>query len=809
MVIKTASPGIVVNEVDLTRGTSDAITTNVGAFAGPFEKGPVDELVLIETEVEFQRVFGDPNDQNYEYWWTVSNYLEYGGVCYVVRCDDAVGDSSGVGLQTMKNATDEIVTSPSDTPVYIKNKTDFDENYYLSASAPGKFVARSPGAWANGIAVAVIDHGADYQVGLKTIGIVTAAAGAAVTDGTAFDNTVSSGDAVGSYIRVQAAAGTATLALGDFVEQYDGSGAAGAQTGKGIVMDITSDKYLILVLSGSFPIGATSTLSSDAGTTETAGISVAYPVGDYKFFKEENATKQIISVIWEPNNYTSVQGSDFGWTTKPTANLRVTTGGPAALGDAYIWNAGQQKWLVDFTPAADQLINDGTNVYKISAADSWYDQQIAFAGVPWYRFGSRPDSTANALDRGASNDELNIIIYDAEGTLTGSKGNILESYFGVSKLSGAKTQEGGLNFYVDVINERSSYLFANNPLDLIAGNLNTTLKATGSPMASGAVAGYVDPKSYLMAFGVNNYSVTLGELQDAYNKLETENVPELDYILQGPGLGTLNDSVAKANFIISIAEERKDCMAFLSPPRYAIIGQTDSEAITDKIVEWANEISSSSYAVFDSGYKYTYDRFNDKYRHVPLNGDVCGLLVNASLTSEAWYSPAGLARGQIRNVVKLSYNPSKTQRDNLYTARVNPVVTFPGEGTILFGDKTALGYSSAFDRINVRKLFLVIEKEIAKISRTTLFEFNDDVTRSLFKNNVNPFMRDIQAKRGMYDFLVVCDSTNNVPEVVDRNEFIADIYIKPAKSINFISLNFIATKTGVNFDESVGLFRGS
>ena len=192
-----------------------------------------------------------------------------------------------------------------------------------------------------------------------------------------------------------------------------------------------------------------------------------------------------------------------------------------------------------------------------------------------------------------------------------------------------------------------------------------------------------------------------------------------------------------------------------------------------------------------------------------MNGDIAGLLVNASLVSEPWYSPAGLARGQIRNVVRLTYNPSKTQRDSLYTARVNPVVTFPGEGTILFGDKTALGYSSAFDRINVRKLFLVLEKEIAKISRTTLFEFNDDITRSLFKNNVNPFLRDVQAKRGMFDFLVVCDQTNNTPEVIDRNEFVADIYIKPAKSINFISLNFIATKTGVTFDESVGLFRGS
>ena len=808
MVIKTASPGIVVNEVDLTRGTSDAITTNVAAFAGPFAKGPVDELTLIETEVEFQRVFGDPTDQNFEYWWTVNNYLEYGGVCYVVRCDDLIGDSSGTGLQTMKNATDEIVTTPSDAPVYIKNKLDFEENYYLSASAPGKFVARSPGTWANGIGVAVIDHGADYQVGLKTTGIVAHADGAAVADNTVFATSTASGDAVGTYIRLQAAAGTATLSVGDFVEQYDGAGGAGTETGAGIVMEINSDKYLILVTAGSFPARADSTLSSDAGTTETAAITASYPVGTYKFYKEENAVKQIISVIWEANAYTSAQAADFGWTAKPTANLRVTVGGPADLGDAYIWNASQGKWIIDFEPQADQLIDDGTNVYKISATDDWYNQQIAFSGVPWYRFASRPGTTANGFDRGASNDELNIIIYDETGDLTGSKGNLLESYFGVSKLSNAITQEGGINYYVDVITERSSYLFGNQPLALVTGNLNTTLSATGTAMGDGVVASYIESKTYSLSFGVDNFTATLGELQAAYDKLEKENVSDLDYILQGPGMSNINDSIAKANFLIAIAEERKDCMVFLSAPRYAVVGQTDSETATTSIVNWADGISSSSYAVMDSGYKYTYDRFNDRYRHVPLNGDVCGLLVAASLNSEAWYSPAGLARGQIRNVVKLSYNPSKTQRDNLYTARVNPVVTFPGEGTILFGDKTALGYSSAFDRINVRKLFLVIEREVAKISRTTLFEFNDDVTRSLFKNNVNPFLRDIQAKRGMYDFLVVCDSTNNQAEIIDRNEFVADIYIKPAKSINFITLNFVATKTGINFDESVGMFRG-
>ena len=250
-------------------------------------------------------------------------------------------------------------------------------------------------------------------------------------------------------------------------------------------------------------------------------------------------------------------------------------------------------------------------------------------------------------------------------------------------------------------------------------------------------------------------------------------------------------------------------MCFLSPPRYLVVGISDPDKVAANIVEWADALSSSSYAVFDSGYKYTYDRWNDEYVYVPLNGDIAGTVVFTSLEAEPYYSPAGISRGQIRNVVKLAFNPAKSQRDILYAARINPVVSFPGEGTVLFGDKTALAYSSAFDRINVRRLFLIVEREIAIISRVNLFEFNDDVTRTLFKNNVTPFLRDIQSKRGMQDFLVVCDESNNPPGIVDRNEFVADIYIKPSRSINFITLNFVATKSGVTFEEAIGQFRGS
>jgi hypothetical protein len=451
-------------------------------------------------------------------------------------------------------------------------------------------------------------------------------------------------------------------------------------------------------------------------------------------------------------------------------------------------------------------------LFQIDRADDWYNQQVAFDGIPWFRFAGRPGSSPNALDKGSGNDEIHLIVYDSTGDITGSKGNTLENYYNLSKNTGALTPEGARNYYIEVVNRSSQFVFANTDVDgpeleLLNEALDTL--EVGQRFQAGQMSAYIDATSYVLRGGVDTLTATLGEIQVGYQKFIDENIEDLDYVLQGPSMYTEDDAVAKANFIISIAETKRDCMAFVTPPRYAALDPLNAEIITDRIVEFFDKLSSSSYSVFDSGYKYTYDRFNDKYRFVPLNGDIAGLLAATSYYNEPWYSPAGLQRGQIRNVVKLGYNPSKEQRDQLFSSRVNPVVTFPGEGTVLYGDKTALTYSSAFDRINVRKLFLILEREISKISRNVLFEFNDPVTRSLFINNVAPFLRDVQSRRGLIDFLVVCDTSNNTPEVIDRNEFVADIYIKPNKSINFVTLNFVATKTGVSFNESVALFRGA
>ena len=269
----------------------------------------------------------------------------------------------------------------------------------------------------------------------------------------------------------------------------------------------------------------------------------------------------------------------------------------------------------------------------------------------------------------------------------------------------------------------------------------------------------------------------------------------------------LSQAVAKANFLISIADENKYCMTCVSPPRNASLDPIDSNEITQNVVEWANRISSSSYAVMDSGYKYMYDRFRDKFMYTPLNSDIAGCMTRTSLVSQPFFSPGGMVRGQIKNVVKLGFDPSKANRDLLYSARVNPVCTFPGEGVVMYGDKTALGYSSAFTRINVRKLFIYCEKAIGRFAREVLFEFNDVPTRLNFVNTVSPFLTDVVSKRGATDYLVVCDSSNNTPDVIDRNEFVADIYIKPNRSINFVQLTFVATKTGVSFQEAVATNR--
>jgi phage tail sheath protein FI len=299
-------------------------------------------------------------------------------------------------------------------------------------------------------------------------------------------------------------------------------------------------------------------------------------------------------------------------------------------------------------------------------------------------------------------------------------------------------------------------------------------------------------------------SATLGDLSNAYDLFSNKDEVQVDFLINGPGLSDEFESQAKANKLISIAESRKDCIATISPHRSNVVNVTNTNTQTNNVIKFFSSLSSSSYTVFDSGYKYTYDRFNNLFRYIPCNGDIAGLMVRTDIEQFPWYSPAGQNRGILNNAIKLAFNPSKSERDSLYEARVNSIINQPGTGVLLFGDKTGLSYASAFDRINVRRLFLTVEQALERVAQSQLFEFNDQITRSNFVNVVEPYLRDVQAKRGLFDFRVICDESNNTPEVIDNNEFRADIFLKPTKSINYVTLTFVATRTGISFEEVTG-----
>ena len=401
-----------------------------------------------------------------------------------------------------------------------------------------------------------------------------------------------------------------------------------------------------------------------------------------------------------------------------------------------------------------------------------------------------PATSTYASNRSGVNDEMHIVVVDEDGGITGTAGEVLEVYDSVSKGSDAKTAQGDTNYYVDVLYNQSEYIYW---MDHVSTGSNW-----GSAVAGLTFTALSAPFARSLVSGADGSTVSTAELKTAYEKYNDADTVDVNLIIAGKGNATHIDN------LITIAENRKDAIVFVSPERSDVVNVTNSTTQTTNVKGFFDSIRSSSYAVFDSGYKYTYDKYNDVFRYVPLNGDIAGLAARTDLIADSWFSPAGFNRGVIRGAVKLSYNPTQGQRDELYRARVNPVVTLPGQGTLLFGDKTGLSTPSAFDRINVRRLFITLEKAISTASKFQLFEFNDEFTRAQFRNIVEPFLRDVQGRRGVTDFRVVCDSSNNTANVIDSNEFRADIFVKPNRSINFIQLQFVATRSGAAFEEVVG-----
>ena len=447
-------------------------------------------------------------------------------------------------------------------------------------------------------------------------------------------------------------------------------------------------------------------------------------------------------------------------------------------------------------------------VAPFSASD-WNSLTIGDTGLTYKNIGARPGTSAFASERFLSDDEVHVAVVDV------TTNTIVERSLFLSKLSDGKTPEGASSYWKDSINLFSSFVYAGSALT--SAEFTTTGEDPGAASASyGATSASPKKLSLILASaggalsgGTDDYAYTAGEIGAAYNEfLDTEDTT-VDFVLMGGSMGSESDTIAKAGSVAGVANTRKDCIAFISPWNGSQIATSGGAALSpasqlSNTVDFFGNIASSSYVVKDSGIKYMYDRFNDKYRYIGTNGDIAGLCVSTSAILDDWYSPAGTNRGGLQNVVKLAFNPNKAARDDLYSNSINPVVSMPGTGPILFGDKTALASPSAFDRINVRRLFLNIEKRVKGLAEGVLFEQNDVITRNAFNASISSYLTEVQARRGVTDFLVVCDDSNNTPEVIDRNEFVAELYLKPTRSINFVTVTVTATRTGVSFAEVVG-----
>lgn len=734
------SPGVLVREVDLTRGGITAEIDNIGIMGMPSEKGPIEQIFEVRNENDLIKYFGQPRSSfdEYEYWFTASSFLSYGGRLKIIRCDDKdLRNANVVGLGTTNLTT-----------LKIKNDRDYEDNF--STNTTFSYAAKNPGSWANNLKVCVIDNAADQ---ILTVG----------------------------------AAATGAIAVGYAVTQAFPSGA---------------------VIAG---VGTTSVLN---GYLQGIVTGIGFSTIDVKITNRVSAAGSIFPVYYNP-----ALDSHFNFRVGTASNVGFGTTAIPGTGIAVLsstsTNTNPSAGLVTAFSIAQNQIQD------------WYSEQqlnLVNIDVNWKTIAPKPGTSRFSSQRSSENDVMHVVIVDDNGRVTGTPGTILEKFLDLSKAS-----DPGVSFYKRVLNNRSNYLFVGGSPEGDSSNFQGTLKTTliDSPEfdeiaglqftptdTSSNVAQQLTQDVTFNVFGNTNYTlkggadygeqVDLGGIIQAYQIISDNNDESVDFILGGPGLGSSIKSAAKANFLISLAEQRKDCIVTISPTRQAVIDTVDSNKQTENVVGFFDTISASSYAVFDSGWKYMYDRFNDTFRWVPCNGDIAGIMVRSADQSYPWFSPAGSQRGQLLNLVKLAYNPNQSQRDDLYTNRINPIIFSSGQGTILFGDKTALNFVSAFDRINVRRLFLFIESQIEKFARTILFEFNDEITRANFRNVTEPFLRDVQAKRGIIDFVVVCDDTNNTPEVIDANEFRADIFIKPARSINFIGLTFVATRTGVSFEEILG-----
>jgi phage tail sheath protein FI len=735
------SPGVHVREIDLTN-VIPAVSTSIGAIAGPFAKGPVSSVTAINSEEQLLQTFGKPNGSNFEWWFTAANFLHYGDALRVVRAESAV------------------LNAGANSGILIRDDDHYEASFSTGQGSHGEWAARTAGTWGNSIGVDICPGKRAFSQQLGSLNLVNGAG--AIGD---LSITVDDQDTT-----------DASIIIGDIIQFYDASAIVALVNG---AITVETKNLVVDGNTGTIAVGAR---VLGAGISDGDVVVKVATVTD-----QQNVV--LDKAITVADNAALVFSAAAG-------HDRVETG-----------NVEYEVTAISSEDLTIRLLDDpaGAGLQTIIPDNSLIRRRWRFSDLFDSAPGTSAWATANA--RGEE-DELHIAVYDKTGDITGYdvdvKGqrtsSVIEVWPSLSKNSAAKSTQGGNNYYTDVIFRGSNYIFWTDHIS--AGTNWGTDVATGTDytIVSGVT---VDT----LTGGTDDYSVTAGEVEVAYDKFaDTENL-DINLIMGGPSSGVADTEAGQdtlVTMITDLVEDRKDCVGFASPYRAAVVGVTSSITQTQNVKNAFDKCPSSSYMVFDSGYKYMYDKYNDVYRFVPLNGDTAGLCAYTDGVADPWFSPAGYNRGSVRGAIKLAYNPMKADRDILYKARINPVVDFPGQGVTLFGDKTALTKPSAFDRINVRRLFLVLEKAIATAAKYMLFEFNDEFTRAQFRNMVEPFLRDVQGRRGIFDFKVICDSTNNTGEVIDRNEFIGDIYIKPARSINFITLNFIAVRTGVAFSEVGG-----
>lgn len=796
MALNLASPGVNVREVDLTTGRIDGVSAQVGGICGPFEKGPVNVPVLIETEADLLQIFGKPlkTDGQNQYWLSASNYLSYGGVLRVVRADgDTILSANSDELTTLKIESDE----------------DFDTNHINDTT--WSFAARTPGSWANGVKVCLVDDLADQIItGIATTSIVTSSDTLVTT---------TTGD-IGVTTTIITGISTALLSVGDLVTNDNVSAEDPIVAIGSSEITLTNATTNTSPLTGESFIIERRTITVTptnitVGMAITEGLTATEARSDGTTAQFDGYVRGIITEVGDEQvsvRITDRVANDTGVSEKISYKYSASNSGGYAL------RAADTMYVTTSAGALQGTFTTNDN----SSIKDWYDNQkldISNADIYWKSIAPKPVASEYARERSCKNDTLHLVVVDDSGKITGTASNIIEKHTFLSKASDARVSPYQAIYIKDYLRTNSANVYNGALTSTIASDLTANASTPAQfTVSSGAIGSEAQSttfnvlgnRTYTLSGGQdysnsNGMEASLGNVVGGYEVFRNPAEFDINFLIMGPSGGdTIYQSQAKANLLISIAEERKDCIACISPHKGDVVNQTNSSTQTDNIIEFFDAVTSSSYAVLDSGIKYTLDRFNNEFLYLECNSDIAGLMARTSIDQYSWFSPAGPNRGSINNAIKLAYNPSQTQRDELYTKRINPVISSSGQGIILFGDKTALGYGSAFDRINVRRLFLTIEKAIAKASRSQLFEFNDEITRSNFINIVEPYLRDIKAKRGISEFLVVCDKSNNTPEVIDSNEMVADIFVKPARSINFIGLTFVATRTGVSFTEVVG-----